>query len=206
MAGIDAWTEFWGLHSPASPALLHDTGVLSWGELSTVWHPGTRASQRARLVAPGLRVAGIGPGDTVGPASVGSGVSVIELLLGCARLGAVTDLTCGAPDVPLPHDLPDPGPRHSGPAMGAPLLRVPGDLDPDRAVTQTHHDVEALAVAGIAADGLWPADRVAASGTLVNRLVAALPALHAGAAVVAGPPPAGTVPAGFRLIDPVGSS
>jgi hypothetical protein len=96
----------------------------------------------------------------------------LETLLACARAGALADTTGGGPA------------RRTGGGLATPLLRLPGDLGPDP-VELTHHDVEALAVAGIAADGLRPADRVAAVGP--GRPVAVLPVLHAGGAVVTGP-------------------
>ncbi len=168
MAGIEAWTEFWGLQSPDAPAVIGPAGAVGWGELAG------RVQEIARS---------LGPGDVVAPGAVGSGV--LELLLGCAAAGAVLDLTeTGGADAPTRRAA-RPTTRGGGGTAGMrrPLLRLPADLTPAGTVELTHHDVEALAVAGIAADGLWPADRVAAVGSPVERVLAALPALHAGAGI-----------------------
>jgi len=168
VAGIEAWTEFWGLQSPDAPAVIGPAGAVGWGELAA----------QVQGIARSL-----GPGDVVAPGADGS--DVLELVLGCAAAGAVLDLTgaCG-PDAPARWTA-RPATRDGGATTGMrrPLLVLPADLTPDGTVALTHHDVEALAVAGIAADGLWPADRVATTGSPVERLLAALPALHAGAAI-----------------------
>lgn len=161
-------------------------------------------AERADRLAAGLAERGVGAGDRVDIVTRDPLV-LVEMLAACARGGAVAvprDPADGLGPLSPPATLLDADP---GLTSGEPLLgptRPGPDLEsgeaPDMAATLlvlkpsstrsaqlTHGNVEAVAVAGMAAHGLVPTDRVAVAADAVSppALATVLAALHAGASV-----------------------
>ncbi|HEU5390300.1 MAG TPA: AMP-binding protein [Streptosporangiaceae bacterium] len=180
---MDTWVGYWGRLRPARAALAAGARVVTWGAL---------ADRSSRLAA-GLASAGAGPGNRIGGLSRDP-VGVVEVIAACAWLGAVAVPLDPASDsgqltervglfalVTDPGELLGPDPLSSAieTGMDEPLLL----LSPEAAVL-THGNVEAVAVAAIAADGLVPPDCVGIalpSMATPAALAATLGALHAGA-------------------------
>jgi acyl-CoA synthetase (AMP-forming)/AMP-acid ligase II len=213
MGSVDTWVGYWGRLRPDRPAIAVGARVVTWGSL---------AGRSGRLAA-GLAAEGARRGSRIGVLSRDP-AGVIEVIAACARLGAVavpldpaTDpdrlrqLTAGAGLWALMTDLElenvsaramsDAGGTETG--MDEPLLLVHtrGTTGAPRAAVLTHGNVEAVAVAGIAADGLVPPDCV---GIALPRavtpagLAAVLSAVHAGALTRFGDDPAGLLDEGDR--------
>ena len=184
MGSVDTWVGYWGRLRPGRAAIAAGGRVLTWGSLDN----------RSRRLAAGLAAEGAGRGSRIGVRS-GDFTVVVEVIAACAWLGAVA--------VPLdPAGDPD---QLRGMALWAlvtetdELLRldpVSGDSETPmdepllllgtRAAALTHGNVEAVAVAVIAADGLVPPDCVGIalpSAVTPTGLAVALGALHAGALI-----------------------
>jgi len=78
MAGISSWARFWARYGADRVALVHEDGDRTWGQLE---------ESCARLAA-GLLATGVRKGDRVG-GLLRNGPDYIEVILGCARIGAV---------------------------------------------------------------------------------------------------------------------
>ncbi|HEX3923881.1 MAG TPA: AMP-binding protein [Streptosporangiaceae bacterium] len=196
MGSVDTWTGYWGRLRPARPAIAVGARILTWGSL---------ADRSSRLAA-GLAAEGAGRGHRIGVLP-DDPAAVIEVIAACARLGAVavpldpasdpgrlramvagaglwalmTDLELGNVSAPAMSDAGEA-------AMDEPLLMLHTrgtTTGVPRAATLTHGNVEAVAVAAIAADGLVPPDCVgiAIPPTAPTGLAAVLGALHAGALI-----------------------
>src|ERR1700744_566568 len=153
MGSVDTWVSFWGRRGPDRLALASGTRVVSWGAL---------AGRSARLAA-GLAGVGAVLGSRVGVVARDP-IDVVEVIAACAQAGAIAVLLDDPgmaeraglfalvtdPDELLGDELPG-GASEIG--MDGPLLMLP----PGAAVL-THGNVEAVAVAAIAADGLVPPD------------------------------------------------
>ncbi len=78
MTGISSWARFWARYGADRVALIHEDGDRTWGQLE---------EHCARLAA-GLLATGLRKGDRVG-GLLRNGPGYIEVILGCARIGAV---------------------------------------------------------------------------------------------------------------------
>jgi long-chain acyl-CoA synthetase len=198
MGSLDSWVGYWSRRGPQRPVLDTADGTCSWADLAT----------RARLWADELRRRGVAPGDRVAVVTADPRL-LLAVLSACAEVGAAAvptepgwpgaaqvgaaagaritvtnDGPVAGPAQPPPPAGSDPGP---GTALEAPLLLplIAGRGVPERQVALDHTNVEAVAVAGLTANGLVPTDRVAiacppASPPALAFLCAAL---HAGAQV-----------------------
>jgi fatty-acyl-CoA synthase len=211
MGSVDTWVGYWGRLRPARPAIAVGARVLTWGSL---------AGRSGRLAA-GLAAEGARRGSRIGVLSRDP-AGVIEVIAACARLGAVavpldpatgpdqlramvagaglwalmTDLELENVSAPAMSDAAETG-------MDEPLLllRTRGTTGPPRTAVLTHGNVEAVAVAAIAADGLVPPDCVGIALPIVATpagLASVLGALHAGALIRFGDDPAGLLAEGDR--------
>lgn len=181
MGSIDSWVAYWSTFRPSQPALQARGTVTTWKQLHD------RATARAHS----LRSRGVTGGSRVGVTDQLPGL--VEDVLACALLGAVAVLgeTSSQSEVVVeetpPHGGAEPGSpaTAAGATMADPLLLL-GQRHTADDVILTHADVEAVAVAGMAADGLVPGTRVAvrADATGAAGLAALFAALHAGATIV----------------------
>lgn len=210
MGSLERWVRYWSGRGPARPALAVGDELVTWGGLAErtgrlaagLAERGVGAGDRVEIrtrdplvlvemlvacarrgaVAAPLGPAGHpGPGDRTGPpAIVVADLDLVPLdgqvpvVQGGTGRGRLADLL--GPPAPDP----DPGP---GPEMAAELLEL--GSPPSGSIRLTHGNVEAVAVAGMAANGLVPTDRVAvaADPTSPPALATTLAALHAGALV-----------------------
>ena len=78
MTGISSWARFWARYGPDRPALVHEDGNRSWGELE----------EHCAALAAGFLAAGLRKGDRVG-GLLRNGPAYIEAVLGCARIGGI---------------------------------------------------------------------------------------------------------------------
>jgi fatty-acyl-CoA synthase len=78
MTGISSWARFWARYGADRVALIHEDGDRTWGQLE---------EHCARLAA-GFLATGLRKGDRVG-GLLRNGPDYIEVILGCARIGAV---------------------------------------------------------------------------------------------------------------------
>ena len=147
MGSVDTWVSFWGRRGPDRLALAAGAGTVSWGSLAA-----QSSARAAELAGAGAR-----PGSRIG-VPAGDPVAAVEVIVACAQLGAVAVLLgrADAADPLAGQDQAGDGGVGSGEiGMDEPLLM----LGPGAAVL-THGNVEAVAVAAIAADGLVPPDCV----------------------------------------------
>jgi fatty-acyl-CoA synthase len=78
MAGISSWARFWARYGADRVALVHEDGDRTWGQLE----------ESCSRLAAGLLATGVRKGDRVG-GLLRNGPEYIEVILGCARIGAV---------------------------------------------------------------------------------------------------------------------
>jgi acyl-CoA synthetase (AMP-forming)/AMP-acid ligase II len=193
MGSVDTWVGYWARLRPGRPAIAAGPRIVTWESL---------ASRSGRLAA-GLAAEGAGRGSRIGVLSRDP-AGVIEVIAACARLGAVavpldpaTDpdrlraMVAGAglwalmTDLELENVSARPMSDAAGAGMDEPLLllHTRGTTGLPKAAVLTHGQVEAVAVAVIAADGLVPPDcaGITLPLTAPAGLAAALGSLHAGA-------------------------
>ena len=78
MTGISSWARFWARYGADRAALVHEDGNRTWGQLE----------EHCSRLAAGFLATGIRKGDRVG-GLLRNGPDYIEVILGCARIGAV---------------------------------------------------------------------------------------------------------------------
>jgi fatty-acyl-CoA synthase len=78
MTGISSWARFWARYGADRVALVHEGGDRTWGQLE----------ERCSRLAAGFLAAGLEKGDRVG-GLLRNGPEYIEVILGCARIGAI---------------------------------------------------------------------------------------------------------------------
>jgi acyl-CoA synthetase (AMP-forming)/AMP-acid ligase II len=211
MGSVDTWVGFWGRRGPDRPAVAAGPRVLTWGSLA-----GRSSRLAAGLAAEGARRGsriGVLSGDPAGVIEVIAacarlGAVAVPLDPG-SDPGRLRELTAGAglwalmsdPDLAAIMAL---GPLSSAAETGAAqtgsetgmdetgmdepllLLHTRGTTGAPKAAVLSHGNVEAVAVAAIAADGLVPPDCagiVLPSVATPAGLAAVLGALHAGALI-----------------------
>jgi acyl-CoA synthetase (AMP-forming)/AMP-acid ligase II len=212
MGSVDTWTGYWGRLRPGRAALVAGTRVVTWGSLagrSGRLAAGLAAEGAGRgsrigvlsrdpagvieVIAACARLGAVAvPLDpATGPDQLRAMVAGAGLwaLLGDPELAVITalDPLSRAPGTGRAGAA-ESGEAGTGPGMDEPLLLVHtrGTTGAPRPVMLTHGNVEAVAVAAIAADGLAPPDCV---GIALPRavtpagLAATVGALHAGAMI-----------------------
>lgn len=183
MGSVDTWVGYWARLRPDRLAAVGDARAVTWKSLN----------ERGGRLAAGLAAERAVRGSRIGVLARDP-LGVIEAIAACARLGIVAVLldpdsdqdrlragVAAADLFALLSDVDQIGLDETGPldgtGMDEPLLLL-GDA------VLTHGNVEAVAVAVMAADGLVPPDCVgitlSAAATL-NGIAATLGALHAGA-------------------------
>jgi len=200
MGSVDTWVGYWGRLRPGRAAVAAGGCAVTWGAL---------ADRSGRLAA-GLAAEGAGRGRRIGVRSRDP-IRVIEVIAACARLGAVAVPLDPARDQDRLRRIvaraglfalltsddqvggEEKGAAAAAAGMDEPLLLLHsrGTTGEPKAAVLTHGNVEAVAVAAIAADGLVPADRVGIDLGLAATpagLAATLGALHAGALIRFGDP------------------
>ena len=78
MTGIDRWIEHWADHRPGHPAVILDDSIVTYRDLA----------RRVGVQADRLRVSGVARGDRVAFCGFNR-IEQLEVLLACARIGAV---------------------------------------------------------------------------------------------------------------------
>ncbi|HET9970439.1 MAG TPA: AMP-binding protein [Streptosporangiaceae bacterium] len=192
MGSVDTWVGYWGRLRPDRAAVAANARVVTWKSLA----------ERGGRLAAGLAAEGALRGSRIGVRSRDP-LGVIEVIAACARLGTVAvpldpdsdqdrlrGIVASAELFALLSEADEIG-LDKGRAeieteteMDGALLLLSGD-GPEGAVL-THGNVEAVAAAMIAADGLVPPDCVGItlpSMTTPIALAATLGALHAGALI-----------------------
>jgi len=183
VGSVDSWVGYWARLRPARAAVATNARAVTWKSLN----------ERSGRLATGLAAAGALGGSRIGVLSRDP-VLVIEVIAACARLGTVA--------APLnPAGDPD---RLRGQVAGTDLFALLSEVDeigldetrtePETGMDEplllldgavlTHGNVEAVAVAVMAADGLVPPDCVGITLSAAAEpagIAAALGALHAGA-------------------------
>jgi hypothetical protein len=177
MGSVDTWVGYWARLRPARAAVAANARAVTWKSLN----------ERSGRLATGLAEEGALGGSRIGVLSRDP-VLVIEVIAACARLGTVA--------VPL-----DPGATVAEAGLFALVssadqigLAETEAVEPETGMDEplllldgavlTHGDVEAVAVAVIAADGLVPPDCVGitlSAAVTPAGIAATLGALHAGA-------------------------